>query len=168
MKRVAIEWSANIALADVAAQAFANARTSKYPEDTPNLRWIMRHWSVEALRFLWKNGDAQNRASIAARVQIWMRAKQSSDAILAREKDRLAPGYAKRQKRAAEARIDAEVIRLREVEKLTDIGIAEKMQKPGGDMVKRAWARTRYKLAKRRAGYVMDDQEPTGWRKAML
>ena len=90
-----IDWSANIALADCAAKILAESLDPVYKGTEKgdfNGRWIMRHWAVEGLRYLWKNGDASNRSTIAARVAVWQNrdAAKISQAVLERERARLA------------------------------------------------------------------------------
>lgn len=73
-------------LADVAAHVFAEFRTSKWDFTTPEFRALFRQSAVSALRCLWKVGDSDLRATVAARVAVWMRRDVAT--IRARVKER--------------------------------------------------------------------------------
>lgn len=83
-----IPYIACLSLADCAASKFAEWRTSK--QDDIYARQYLRTESVRALRFLWATGDADQRASMAARVAVWMDrpVKEIHDRVLARERAR--------------------------------------------------------------------------------
>lgn len=81
-----------LALADSAAQHFV----SLYPkrEDNPAVRSHFRAYSVPGLRWLWRNGDASTRTTIAARIAVWREVPQEQISrlqlrILGRENNRL-------------------------------------------------------------------------------
>lgn len=86
-----IPFTAVFSLSECAAVCFSNWRTSKNPsKDEAATRRIMRSQAVEALRFLWATGNADQRATVTARVAIWMErpTKEIRDRVLARERAR--------------------------------------------------------------------------------
>lgn len=79
------EW---LAIADSLAQQF----TKNYPSKRDDQYWrnYFRGFCVPGLRWLWKNGSADTRTTIAARVAVWRGVKTEEVArmqcrILARE-----------------------------------------------------------------------------------
>lgn len=71
---IAPDFREALALADSAAQHFV----SLYPnrEHNPALRAHFRTYSVPGLRWLWRNGDASTRTTIAARIAVWREVPQ--------------------------------------------------------------------------------------------
>lgn len=79
-----IEWIDGYHVTDVAARVLAEERPSK--QRSP----ILRLSAVEALRFVWRKGGVDNRATVAARVHVWLghdqeRVKATSSRVEARE-----------------------------------------------------------------------------------
>ena len=91
-----LPFLAALAMADNAAQILAKYRTAPKagePDFDLNLRVraMLRGNSVTALRYLWETGDAGQRATVAARVGIWMKTERvitGDMRIYAREKAR--------------------------------------------------------------------------------
>lgn len=76
-------------LADCAARVFAEHRTKRTPGAWgAEIRRAMRAPAVRALRHLWRTGDAEQRATVAARVGAWMRSSTDHRKIQEREKRR--------------------------------------------------------------------------------
>jgi hypothetical protein len=89
---------AGYGLADAAARIFAEERSSKNPDvewdperTNRKSRAFLRHNAVTGRRYLWQTGDAGQRATVAARVLIWMGLPDRviSDRVHARECKRL-------------------------------------------------------------------------------
>jgi hypothetical protein len=88
----------NYCLADCAARAFEAQRPKPNDDDLDRERKaFLRFEPVAALRWLWRNGDAANRATLACRIRVrrkeLMSPKQIQSfktRILARELERLA------------------------------------------------------------------------------
>ena len=59
----------SLSIADCLAQKFAGL----YPDREQNARWRVygRGYVIAGLRWLWRNGDADTRTTIAARVAVW-------------------------------------------------------------------------------------------------
>ncbi len=73
MKISPIPFCACMALADCAARVFSQQRTSRNAgNDNATTRQILRQSAVESLRYLWATGDHNQRATVAARVAVWM------------------------------------------------------------------------------------------------
>lgn len=79
------------ALADCCARVLADHPAIKVEayEGQRGTRAILVEPSIRALRFLWKTGDAHQRALVAARVAVWLKRTPESVRIYAREKARL-------------------------------------------------------------------------------
>lgn len=63
------DFHAGLAIADSLAKQFAENFPSKREEQT--WRDYFRNFCVPGLRWLWKNGDASTRTTIAARIAVW-------------------------------------------------------------------------------------------------
>lgn len=73
MTTIQVPFSAFLALADCAARAFAQHRTSRHPDpDSAGARRFLRHEAVAALRYLWNMASPDERATLACRVAAWM------------------------------------------------------------------------------------------------
>ena len=62
----------HLAVVDCAAKTFAEMRPSRTQSWGSASRTICRQHAVTALRWLWKTGDASQRATVASRVAVWM------------------------------------------------------------------------------------------------
>lgn len=85
-------------LSDCAARVFAQWRTSERQDGymPDRTRRILREEAVKSLRWLWQNGDAEARHTVACRVRIWMKRDRNASGvdlvaakIVARERVRL-------------------------------------------------------------------------------
>jgi hypothetical protein len=63
------EFTESFAIADSAASQFVATYPSS--EESRTLRGMLRYGCVPALRWLWRNGDAFTRVTIAARIAVW-------------------------------------------------------------------------------------------------
>lgn len=59
----------SLSIADCLAKSFTAVYPSK--EESPKLRDYLRAWVVPGLRWLWRNGNAEARTTLAARVAVW-------------------------------------------------------------------------------------------------
>lgn len=80
------------AIVDCAARIFAEERTSKWPDNSSAIRSFCRQNAVASLRYLWRTGDFDQRATVASRVAVWMNrtAQEIRSRVILREKARLA------------------------------------------------------------------------------
>lgn len=90
-----LPYDAASAIADAAAHLFSVRRTRKNTTTDSGTRTILRQSAVDALRYLWREGDGSQRGLVAARVRIWMDRHGSNagrmqwEKIYEREKQRL-------------------------------------------------------------------------------
>lgn len=71
-----------LAIADCLAQKFVSAFPSK--DAHPEWRGYLRSNCVPGLRWLWRNGDAATRTTLAARVAVWRQRKEEDVKALQR------------------------------------------------------------------------------------
>jgi hypothetical protein len=66
-------WMDTYAVVDCAAAMFSRHRpdAGQRPEDS-NLRKFFRAQPVKVLRLVWRDGDRSERATVAARVLVWL------------------------------------------------------------------------------------------------
>ena len=62
-----------LAIADSLAQKFVATFPTK--QENPNWRGYLRSYCVPGIRWLWRNGNADTRTTIAARVAVWRERK---------------------------------------------------------------------------------------------
>jgi len=94
-----LDFAVSYHIADCAAQCLSHYPPEPRPdyltqEQHSNLRGMMRAGAVSTLRWLWRTGDADQRATVAARVHVWLGRKphetQISQRVVLRERSRRA------------------------------------------------------------------------------
>lgn len=93
-----LDFLAAYHIADCAAQCLSHYPPEPCPdyltqEQHSNIRGMMRGGSVSTLRWLWRTGNAEQRATVAARLHVWLGHKpqetQIAHRVLTRERARL-------------------------------------------------------------------------------
>lgn len=75
-----IPFLSHLAIVDCAARVLAEERPSAAPEMSSNMRSYLRANAVETLRWLWQTGDVEERATIVARVHVWLKTNRTTPA----------------------------------------------------------------------------------------